>query len=158
MGNMHIKSMCPDDQPLLLATAHDKRGYQINIFLIHVSPWIYICGYSLETPQQGTSNEHHNICFCGEIRKISILFGWKRRHIWCYGWLTVYCEIPQHKSEDSMNMLNMQTNLGLQYLHQIFSLLQVNLPKPFIAFLSTSASVSALKFSAGTRVGSSCNI
>ena len=31
------------------------------------------CGYSLEVPLQGTSYEYHNICFCGEIRKISIL-------------------------------------------------------------------------------------
>ena len=27
--------------------------------------------YSLEAPRQGASNEYHNICFCGEIRKIS---------------------------------------------------------------------------------------
>ena len=28
------------------------------------------CGYSLEAPCRGASNEYHNICFCGEIRKI----------------------------------------------------------------------------------------
>ena len=28
------------------------------------------CGYSLELPHRGASNEYHNICFCGEIRKI----------------------------------------------------------------------------------------
>ena len=28
------------------------------------------CGYSLEVPQRGASNEYHNICFRGEIRKI----------------------------------------------------------------------------------------
>ena len=28
------------------------------------------CGYSLEAPFQGASNEYNNICFCGEIRKI----------------------------------------------------------------------------------------
>ena len=64
----------------------DKGGYLVNIFLI--SPrkhmlWYSLeaplshenicCGYSLEAPQQGTSNEYHNICFRGEIRKISIL-------------------------------------------------------------------------------------
>ena len=27
------------------------------------------CGYSLEAPQNGASNEYHNICFSGEIRK-----------------------------------------------------------------------------------------
>ena len=44
-------------------------------------------GYSLEAPWQGASNEYpqhmfswinstHNICFCGEIRKISVLLDW----------------------------------------------------------------------------------
>ena len=33
------------------------------------------CGYSLEVPWQGTSNDYHNICFHGELRKISLLFG-----------------------------------------------------------------------------------
>ena len=28
------------------------------------------CGYSLEAPHRGISNEYHNICFRGEIRKI----------------------------------------------------------------------------------------
>ena len=35
------------------------------------------CGYSLEGPPRGASNEHHNIRFREEIRKISILFGFK---------------------------------------------------------------------------------
>ena len=26
--------------------------------------------YSLEVPGQGTSNEYHNVCFCGEVREI----------------------------------------------------------------------------------------
>ena len=55
-----------------------KMEYQVNIFLI--SQWkrmlLVCCWYSLEVPQWGTSNEYHNICFCGEIRKISILYGW----------------------------------------------------------------------------------
>ena len=40
--------------------ATDKRGYPHNIFLIsrHIC-----CGYSLEAPQRGASNEYHNICF-----------------------------------------------------------------------------------------------
>ena len=28
------------------------------------------CGYSLEAPRRGASNEYHNVCFHGEIRKI----------------------------------------------------------------------------------------
>ena len=27
------------------------------------------CGYSLEAPHRGTSNKHHNICLCGELKK-----------------------------------------------------------------------------------------
>ena len=30
------------------------------------------CGYSLEAPQWGASNEYHNICFCAEIRKKTV--------------------------------------------------------------------------------------
>ena len=37
----------------------------------------HILLYSLEEPWQGTSNEFHNIYFCGEIRKICIFLGWK---------------------------------------------------------------------------------
>ena len=28
------------------------------------------CGYLLEVPRRGASNEYLNVCFCGEIRKI----------------------------------------------------------------------------------------
>ena len=30
------------------------------------------CGYSLEAPRRGASNEYHNIWFCREIRKILV--------------------------------------------------------------------------------------
>ena len=55
------------------------------------------CGYSLEAPHQGTSNEHHNKCFHSEIRKLSILFSWKKCLIWSYSRVndTVYWERPQ---------------------------------------------------------------
>ena len=49
----------------------DKSGYQVNIFLI--SPQNICCVYSLEVPCQGTSNEYNDICFHGEIRKLSKL-------------------------------------------------------------------------------------
>ena len=32
------------------------------------------CGYSLEAPQRGASDEYDNICFRGEIRKILVFF------------------------------------------------------------------------------------
>ena len=47
----------------------DKRGNQVNVFLIYPQKR----GYSLEVPHRGASDVYHNICFCGEIRKISIL-------------------------------------------------------------------------------------
>ena len=42
------------------------------IFFLFLHENIY-CDYSLEAPRRGASNEYHNICFRGEIRKISIL-------------------------------------------------------------------------------------
>ena len=51
----------------------DKRGHKA--FFTRFSSSNIYCGYSLEVPCQCTSNEYHKICFCGEIRKISILFG-----------------------------------------------------------------------------------
>ena len=47
-------------------------GIRIIVFLF-LNKNIF-CGYSLEAPQRGTSNEYQNICFCGEIRIISILW------------------------------------------------------------------------------------
>ena len=44
--------------------------------------WVFI-----KVPQWDTSNEYHNMCFYGEIRKISELFGWKKPsylELWCY--------------------------------------------------------------------------
>ena len=52
--------------------ATDKRGDPHNIFVfLHEN---ICCGYSLEAPRRGASNEYHNICFRGEIRKISAFF------------------------------------------------------------------------------------
>ena len=42
------------------------------------------CGYSLEAPHNGASDEYHNIHFCGEIRNIATGFGWKKHLIWRY--------------------------------------------------------------------------
>ena len=47
----------------------DKGGYPVNIFFYFSTKTC--CGYSLEAPLQGASNEYHNICFREEIRKIS---------------------------------------------------------------------------------------
>ena len=62
--------------PLLSETVKNiatEEGYPHNIFLI--SHENICCGYSLEAPQQGASNEYPQHMFCGEIRKISAFFG-----------------------------------------------------------------------------------
>ena len=41
------------------------------------------CGYSLEGPHLGSSDQYHSICFCREI-KITVFFHWKKRPIWNY--------------------------------------------------------------------------
>ena len=50
----------------------DKGGYPVNIFLI--SPGKHMLWVLSEALLMST----HNICFRGEIRKISILLGWKK--------------------------------------------------------------------------------
>ena len=47
---------------------------QENIFFLFLHKNIY-CGYSLAAPWRGTSNEYHNICYCGDIRQLSTTFG-----------------------------------------------------------------------------------
>ena len=42
----------------------DKSEYQV-IFVLFLHENI-CCGYSLEAPRRGASNEYHNICFRGE--------------------------------------------------------------------------------------------
>ena len=37
---------------------------------------MYGYGYSLETPLQGASDEYHNLCFSGNLRKNISTFGW----------------------------------------------------------------------------------
>ena len=61
----------------------DKTGYPHTILLI--SSRKHMLWYSLEASFRGTSNEYHNVCFRGEIRKISLFFGWKKCLIWSYG-------------------------------------------------------------------------
>ena len=52
-----------------------ERGWRYldNIFFLFLHENI-CCGYSLETPHSGALDEYHNICFCGEIRKIPVFF------------------------------------------------------------------------------------
>ena len=40
-----------------------------NSDIFHISPRNIDCGYSLEPPRRGGSNEYHNICFWVEYEK-----------------------------------------------------------------------------------------
>ena len=37
-----------------------------------------LCGYSLEVPQQGASNEHPQCMFLRTVKEISVFFSWKK--------------------------------------------------------------------------------
>ena len=48
-----------------------NENFQIKTSdIFHISTQNIDCGYSLEPPRRGGSNEYHNICFWVEIRKI----------------------------------------------------------------------------------------
>ena len=48
-----------------------NENFQIkNSDIFHISAQNIDCGYSLEPPRRGGSNEYHNLCFWAEIRKI----------------------------------------------------------------------------------------
>ena len=66
--------------------ASDKwgRGGGIHIVFFLFLHKNICCGYSLEAPQWGASNEYHNTYFRGEIWKISVLFCWKKCAMWSY--------------------------------------------------------------------------
>ena len=52
-------------------TSKKNENFQIknsDIFFIISAQNIY-CGYSLEPPRRGGSNEYHNLCFRAKIRK-----------------------------------------------------------------------------------------
>ena len=56
----------------------DKSGYQVNIFLISLLKHI------LKRLAEALLMSTHNICFRGEIRKISIHLDWKKHLYWGY--------------------------------------------------------------------------
>ena len=61
------------------------------IFLIYAQN--IDCGYSLEPPRRGGSNEYPQYMFCAEIWKISGFFNWKFSFFWLqnfqYIWIGV---------------------------------------------------------------------
>ena len=68
-------------QQIIPLPAPDNSQYQENMFLfLHDN---ICCGYSLEAPRRGASNEYYSICFRGEIRKNNT-FLFKKARIWSY--------------------------------------------------------------------------
>ena len=59
------------DVDFVIAT--DKRGYPHNIFLISLRN--LCCCTHQKRLTEALLMSTHNICFCGEIRKISAFFG-----------------------------------------------------------------------------------
>ena len=57
--------------PINIAPSLDKWGHSELIYFLFLHENI-CCGYSLEAPQWGTSNEYNNIGFRGEISKVSM--------------------------------------------------------------------------------------
>ena len=51
-------------------TTKNNEKFQIKISdIFHISAQNIDCGYSLEPPRRGGSNEYHNLCLWAEIRK-----------------------------------------------------------------------------------------
>ena len=67
-----------------------------NIYFFLISPQNICCGYRLEVPLRGTSNEYHNINFCGEIRKI-LIRAMRYPQIWRYVSIAITNCIPMSK-------------------------------------------------------------
>ena len=79
----------------VITIAQDKTQYIHTIFFLFLhenncckyslkAPQIF-WGYTLEVHHQGTSNEYHKICFCWEIRTISVFYSWKMCFFWRVG-------------------------------------------------------------------------
>ena len=71
----HILWIIPDNESRHKCIALDKAlsstKKKILIFFLFLHENL-CCGYSLEAPQWGASDDYHKICFCGEIRKIFV--------------------------------------------------------------------------------------
>ena len=65
------------------------------MFFLFLQENIY-CWYSLEVPLRGTSNEYHNICFSGEIRK---------KYLSGYSFYLELCRMCLHTTGDRLYFL-----------------------------------------------------
>ena len=92
--------------------APDKKGCPHNIFS-HFFMKNLCRRYSLEVSRWGASNKYHNICFCGEIRKILITFEWKKHQIWCYFTLLLRLVFSDWSSAFFLLSLALSSNLSV---------------------------------------------
>ena len=71
-----------------------KLGFTGVYIIFHISAQNIDCGYSLEPPRRGGSDEYPQSMFCAEIWKISEFFIWKfsvfRRWNFPYIWIGVF--------------------------------------------------------------------
>ena len=51
-----------------------KLGFTGVYIIFHISAQNIDCGYSLEPPRRGGSNEYHDLCFEQKYEKISAFF------------------------------------------------------------------------------------
>ena len=54
----------------ILPPKNKKKNQMKKSDIFHISAQNIDCGYSLEPPRRGGSNEYYNLCFWAEIRKI----------------------------------------------------------------------------------------
>ena len=55
-------------------TNKTMKTFKWKIPVVYVSVQNIDCGYLLEPPLRGGSNEYHNLCFLAEIRKLMYTF------------------------------------------------------------------------------------
>ena len=114
----------------------------------------------------------HNICFRWEIRKISAFFGWKKRHICCYGiirhvsiyfgtWISSQdCSIGQHnfvfifpektRLEMSLDMFESSARHSIQIRYQplgtVYNKMYMHFKCLFVCLLFNDTSTLASHF------------
>ena len=97
----------------------DKRGYQVNIFLI--SHENIHCGYSLEAPRRGASNEYPQHMFLWRNTKNINTFGLKKApYLELWGpWRANWATTGLHKCR----VLDLSTKQNCSRQHAIFLIL-----------------------------------
>ena len=70
-----------------------KLGFTGVYIIFLISAQNIDCGYSLEPPHRGGSNEYHNLCFVQKYEKYQIFYLKTFSFLWCnfqYIWIGVF--------------------------------------------------------------------